>query len=84
MYERYEDLKCGTRLIDVNVLHKRILALAIINEDAGDWAAYINIVPGINHSDEIKLACEDGAVKLSKKIAEEIFPNVSEEYTWRE
>ena len=47
----------------------------------GLWAAYIDAVPGMNHNDEYEAVARCGD-KLSKHLAEVIFPQIAEEFIW--
>jgi len=61
-------------IIGIRALSTNILTVAIKGE-IGDWAAYINTVPGVNHVEEANSVAADG-VKLTKAVAEAIFPNL--------
>jgi len=47
-----------------------------------DWAAYIGSVAGKNHDLEWREVLSNGT-KLSKKVAEVLFPHFAEKYVWR-
>ena len=71
---------------DIYPLAQKVLAVAVMNytEDGKffDWAAYVDAVPGQNHSDEYKEVARVGA-KLPKKLAFTMFPNFPE-HKWRD
>ncbi len=64
-------------------LAARVLAVAVINLDVGDWAAYIDAVPGLDHAAEAPEVGLHGN-KLPKKIAEFLFSGIAKTYKWRE
>lgn len=70
------------REVVYKALSQHVIAVAVINTDVRDWAAYIDAVPGYNHEEEYMLIVSYGN-KLSRKIAEAIFPEISNEYVWR-
>jgi len=61
-------------------LASRVLAVASINVEVGDWCVYIDAVPGMNHDDEYEEVARKGA-KLPERIAKLIFPGYA--YRWR-
>ena len=63
-------------------LSMKVLAVAKANEGVGDWAAYIDAVPGYKHSEEYIDVLENGE-KLPKDIAEKLFPDYAEKFVWR-
>lgn len=64
------------------VLATRVLVVASVNKEVGDWSAYIDAVPGINHDIEYIEVVKHGA-KLPEKYAEMFFPFIATEYNWR-
>jgi len=69
-------------IIGVRALDSTVLAVAT-KGTVGDWTAYIRGVPGMCHEKEAEEVAQYGN-KLPKKIAEMLFPDLAEEYTWRE
>jgi hypothetical protein len=63
-------------------LSARVIAVASVNEDVGDWAAYIDAVPGKRHDDEWQEVARSGN-KLQQSIAEILFPDCTQ-YRWRQ
>lgn len=70
-----------SKIIGVHALASKVLVVATEGQ-VHDWAAYIDAVPGICHDKEYKLVASEGT-KLPYKIARIIFPELDEEYTWR-
>lgn len=64
-------------------LASRVLAVAMVNDQVGDWAAYINAVPGINHEREKEQAARTGE-KLPIEIARYLFPDIATQFRWRD
>jgi hypothetical protein len=64
-------------------LSSRVLAVASINEQVGDWAVYIDAVPGWDHTQEFQEVARMGN-KLPKEIAALIFPSEAAMYRWRD
>ena len=67
------------------VLARRVMAVAVYDEEVGDWAAYIDAVPGNNHSEEWQEVVDYG-LKLPKRVAEVLFPVLAanEKLEWRD
>lgn len=64
-------------------LSPRVLAVANINDQVGDWAVYIDAVPGKDHTIEWQEVSRIGA-KLPKEIAALLFPSEAALYRWRD
>lgn len=65
---------------EYRALSSKVLVVAV--EGAiGDWAAYIDAVPGNNHDNEFFEVAEHGA-KLDRHLAEILFPKWKH-LTWR-
>jgi hypothetical protein len=64
-------------------LAKRVLVVAIVNDEIKDWAAYIDAVPGVSHDKEKDEVGRTGT-KISFQLAKVIFPGVAREYKWRD
>ena len=64
-------------------LSTRVLVVAVVNESVGDWAAYVDAVPGHNHVEELIPVAEDGN-KVRLWMAERLFPDLANEYKWRQ
>ena len=65
-------------------LAQRVLVVAVVNEDVGDWTAYIDAVPGENHYREAADVASNGT-KVSEQIAHIVFPYMKEQrYVWRQ
>jgi hypothetical protein len=62
-------------------LDQKVLAVASVNLDVGDWAVYIGAVPGENHDQEWIEVWKHGT-KLSRQIAEILFPEFKQ-FNWR-
>lgn len=66
-------------------LATKVVAFAIVNVSVGDWAAYIDAVPGIDHDKEFGQLLEKRmSAKLSHDIAKIIFPYFDDKYRWRD
>lgn len=63
-----------TRILDWKALAVRVLAVAMEGE-IGDWAAYIDAVPGREHKLELEEVMKSG-MKLDKKVAAALFPKL--------
>jgi hypothetical protein len=61
----------------------KVIAVASINEDVKDWAAYIDATPGENHAEEWQAVLDHG-VKLPRSVAEALWPSIAASYKWRE
>lgn len=62
-------------------LSSRVLVVASVNKAVGDWAVYIDAVPGHNHELEWSEVAKHGT-KVSKEMGELLFPEFKE-YRWR-
>jgi len=51
--------------------------------DGRDWTAYVDAVPGENHRKE-EAAVKESGDKLPYNVAKVMFPDLDEEYSWRE
>ena len=76
------NLPCGERLAHCHPLARRVMAVAVVDEGVGEWAAYISSTVGLHHRDEIEGIASHGD-KLSEVIAAAIFPDVAASYGWR-
>lgn len=64
-------------------LDKKVLVIASVNKGKNpEWAAYIGAVEGKNHEEEWEYVSKHGT-KLSKPIAELLFPEISKTHRWR-
>jgi len=63
-------------------LAQKVLAVAKSNDDIGDWAAYIDAVPGDDHETEYMNVARHGD-KLPENVAKLLFPGFTEKYKWR-
>lgn len=64
-----------------HALALRVLAVAV-EGSCGDWAAYIDAVPGNCHDEEARAVAEHGD-KLRKDVAELLFPGFKDlVYRW--
>lgn len=69
---------------DYHALATKVIAFAVANVSVGDWAAYIDAVPGKDHDKEFEqLLKKRRSTKLSHDIAKIIFPSYDEKYRWR-
>jgi len=59
-----------------------VLVVAVINEDVGDWTAYVKAVPGQNHDEEYIQVADRGA-KLMASVAALYFPAFAAQFRWR-
>lgn len=75
-------IKLNDREYYYESLARRVLAVAMVNEEVGDWSAYIDAVPGADHKKEIIFVASMGD-KLPEKLATFIFPALAEKYQWR-
>jgi hypothetical protein len=71
------------KIIQKCSLDKRVIAVAIVNDEIKDWAAYIDAVPGVSHDREKDEVGRTGT-KLSYQLAKVLFPGVAREYKWRD
>jgi hypothetical protein len=62
-------------------LDQKVIAVAVEGE-VGDWTAYIGAVEGKNHYEEWRQVAKHGST-LPRKVAEAIFPDFAEQFTWR-
>ena len=69
-------------LMYYKALARRVIAVAVVNEEIGDWTAYIDAVPGMNHTDEFADVARTGS-KLDQKVAEYYFGHLADKYRWR-
>lgn len=69
-------------ILAYRALSSRVLVVASVNQPVGDWAAYVDAVPGMNHDDEIFEVGRTGS-KLRKDLAELLFPEIATNYQWR-
>lgn len=66
------------------VLASRVMTIAIANITVGDWAAYVDAVPGENHDEEfVQLLEKRCSTKLPYEIAKIIYPRYDGKYIWR-
>jgi hypothetical protein len=63
-------------------LDSKVIAVAVEGE-VGDWSAYIGAVPGKDHTKEWQEILKHGT-KLSRKVAEVLFPDFAKEFRWRD
>jgi len=70
-------------IVSYKALSSRVLVVASVNTEVGDWAAYIDAVPGKSHDKEYQEVGRTGS-KLPKKVAEMLFPYEAEHYRWRD
>jgi hypothetical protein len=63
-------------------LDPHVLVVASVNEEVGDWSAYIGAVPGISHLREFYSVAEEGS-KLPQAVAEALFPEFKH-FLWRD
>ncbi len=63
-------------------LAQQVLAVASINHDVGDWAAYVDAVRGVSHGTEWQRVAAEGA-KLLEGVAAVLWPDLAENYVWR-
>lgn len=61
-------------LCQVATLASRVLVVAVLSPH-GDWAAYIDSVPGKNHTEEWAEVAR-GGIKLDEKLAHVLFPHL--------
>lgn len=67
------------------ILARRVMAVAVYDEKVGDWAAYVDAVPGHRHEEEWQEVVDHG-LKLPKRVAEVLFPALAanENLAWRD
>ena len=69
---------------DYRALASRVMTFAVANITVGDWAAYIDAVPGENHDIEFDQLLEKrSSTKLPYAIAKIIYPHYDAKYVWR-
>lgn len=67
------------------VLAQRVMVYAIATIEVGDWAAYIDAVPGMNHENEYdQIVADRRGSKLPYDIAKILFPYFDKKYVWRD
>jgi hypothetical protein len=59
-------------------LSTKVLLVAVVNKSIGDWAAYIDAVPGQNHDEEYMEVAKHGS-KVSEEMARMFF-RIEERY----
>jgi len=66
-------------------LSRRVMAVAVLDRGVGDWAAYIDAVPGIDHGAEWGAVVDYGD-KLPGDVAAALFPLLAADrgLAWRE
>jgi hypothetical protein len=66
-------------------LARKVMVVAVFDREVGDWAAYIDAIPGEDHDKEWG-AVVDRGVKLPKALAAVLFPSLAEDkgLKWRE
>lgn len=69
------------QIVRTRALARRVLVVAVT--DGRDWTAYIDAVPGESHRKE-EAAVKERGDKLDHNIAKVMFPDLDEEYSWRE
>ena len=62
-----------SKFLVYHALATKVLAVASVNEEVGDWSVYIDAVPGMNHDDEMEEVRARGS-KTFKEFAECLFP----------
>ena len=67
-----EESKAMLEYTAYHALAMHVLAAAKFNYSVGDWAAYIDAVPGMNHEAEYEAVLKFGN-KISKAMAETLF-----------
>lgn len=75
-------IKTERGFVEFYALAPKVLCVAKVNLDVGDWAVYIDAVPGKRHDHEWQKVAHEGE-KLPKKIAEEIFFGLKGRYEYR-
>lgn len=63
-------------------LASKVLVVAKQGGAEYDWAAYIDAVPGINHTQEVEEVKRSGT-KLPYEVAKVLFPSFDRKYEWR-
>lgn len=71
------------RILITYAFNQKVLAVAAVNCNVKDWAAYIDAVPGTNHDYEKYEVARVGN-KLPYEIAKLIFPRIASDYKWRD
>lgn len=65
-------------------LASRVMTFAVVNITVGDWAAYVDAIPGENHDEEFDQLLEKrSSTKLPYAIAKIIYPHYDAKYVWR-
>jgi hypothetical protein len=68
---------------EYRALAQKVIAVAFACVSAGDWAAYIDAVPGEHHALEWQEVAKSGC-KLPQNIAEALFPEFAKQFRWRD
>lgn len=68
--------------MDYRALHCEVLVVAKANLDVGDWKAYCAPVPGESHDDEWQAVVDRGS-PIAQDLAEFLFPQFAERFSWR-
>jgi len=71
------------KLIILHALGSRVLAVAVVDDQVGDWSAYVDAVPGMNHEREKEEVARKGD-KLSFDLARILFPHHAKNFKWRD
>ena len=71
-----------TITISCHSLARRVLAIAIVNSQIGDWTAYVDAIPGVNQDKEWEAVVREGN-KLPEAVAKILFPEIARNFRWR-
>jgi hypothetical protein len=66
-------------------LARCVMVVAVFDRQIGDWAAYVDTIPGDDHSKEWGAVVDHG-MKISKALAAVLFPSLAEDkgLRWRD
>jgi hypothetical protein len=70
------------KILEYVALASRVLVVAVKGEVKDDWAAYCDSVSGVSHEIEKYDVVRNGS-KISKELAEFMFPEIAKVYKWR-
>jgi hypothetical protein len=70
-------------ILEFHALTQHVLLVAKVNPAIGDWAAYIDSVPGRNYASEAREVIKTGK-KLKQGAAVSYFPDIAQTYQWRD
>ena len=65
-------VKEKNKTFKIYTLSRRVMAIAVLHTNVGDWSAYIDAVPGQNHDNEWREVVKSGT-KMTQHQSETFF-----------